>query len=269
MTLPAPRLAGAALTAASAFWWVMALLGQWAFLIYIVAFYGVSTAGGNLQLWKRNTFLFKGYVPGDTAGNLAFAAHALLAAYVAFGGALQLIPQIRRHAPRFHRWNGRVFMVTALGVSLTGFYMVWVRHANPFLEGAIATSLNGVLIIAFAVLAWRAILAGDIARHRRWALRLFIVANGQWFIRIGFFTWIMFTQLAGTGKHIGPFILVWNFACYLLPLAVLEFYLRVKESRRAGPRYAMASALVVLTLLMSVGIFGIAMFMWWPLLAKV
>jgi len=55
----------------------------------------------------------------------------------------------------------------------------------------------------------------------------------------------------------------------LLPLAVLELYLRAKE--RAGPsgRFAMAGGLVVLTALMGAGIFGVAAFMWRPLLARI
>ncbi len=58
----------------------------------------------------------------------------------------------------------------------------------------------------------------------------------------------------------------WFFGCYLLPLAVLELYLRAKESVGPSGRFAMAGGLVVLMVLMGVGIFGIATFMWRPLL---
>lgn len=94
---------------------MVAVIGQWAFLYYIVAFYGPSTFTGNFQAWTKNTFLRMSYVAGDTAGNLGCAAHALLAAVVAFGGAIQLIPQIRTRAISVHRWIGRVFLWTALG----------------------------------------------------------------------------------------------------------------------------------------------------------
>ncbi len=52
--------------------------------------------------------------------------------------------------------------------------------------------------------------------------------------------------------------------CY--PLAVLELYLRAKESAGPSGRFAMAGGPVVLTALMGVGIFGVATFMWRPLL---
>ena len=95
--------ADTALKAAAGLWFLVAVIGQWAFLYFIVAFYGPSTLQGNFEAWSKNTFLFKGYIAGDTAGNLAFAAHVLLAAVIAFGGAIQLIPQIRTRAITVHR----------------------------------------------------------------------------------------------------------------------------------------------------------------------
>jgi len=271
MAAPRTRAAYGVLTSAAALWWSMAILGQWVFLYYIATFYGGSTLQGNFAAWTKNHMLLKGYVPGDTAGNLTFAAHALLAAVIAFGGAVQLIPWIRTHAIGIHRWNGRLFLATALAVSVTGLYMIWVRHATTGGINAIGISLNGALIILFAALAWRAVRARSIDSHRRWALRTFMVANGQWFFRVGLFAWIIVNRgPVGIGKHFdGPFIVFWNFGCYLMPLAVLEVYLRAKDL--AGPRaqYAVAGGLVVLTVLMGMGIFGAYMFIWRPILALI
>jgi hypothetical protein len=33
--------------------------------------------------------------------------------------------------------------------------------------------------------AWRTALARDFTAHRRWALRVYLVANGQWIVPIG------------------------------------------------------------------------------------
>ena len=252
-----------ALKVAVRFWFIVSVIGQWAFLYYIVAFYGLSTFQGNFETWSKNKLLFKGYVPGDTAGNLTFAAHALFAAVIAFGGALQLIPRIRARAMAFLRWNGRLFLATSLGVSLSGFYMVWVRHATQGPIGAISVSLNGVLIVIFAILAWRTAIARDIDAHRRWALRTYLVANGQWFIRIGFVAWMILNH-----GHDGGFYRFWTFGSYLLPLAVLELYLRTKESASPMGRFAMAGGLIVSTLVMAFGIFGLTAFLWQQVLSK-
>ncbi|HXB54885.1 MAG TPA: DUF2306 domain-containing protein [Vicinamibacteria bacterium] len=254
-------VADAALKAAAGLWFLAAVIGQWAFLYYLVAFYGPSTFTDNFQAWNKNTFLRMAYVPGDTVGNLAFAAHALLAAVIAFGGALQLIPQIRARAISVHRWIGRVFFSTALGLSASGLYMEWVRGDRPNMEGAIAISVNALLIICFCGLAWRSAIAHEVTTHRRWALRAYLVANAQWFRRVGVFAWIILNRgPVGIGDNFdGPFIVFWDFGCYLVPLAVLELYLRAKEGAGPRGRLAMAGGLFSLTALMSVGIFGFTM----------
>ncbi len=260
-------VADTVLKTAAGFWFVVAVIGQWAFLYYLVTFYGPSTLTGNFQAWTRNTFLRMSYVRGDTAGNLAFAAHALLASVIAFGGAIQLIPQIRARAISVHRWNGRVFFATTLGLSVSGLYMEWVRGDRENTTSGLAISLNAVLIILFIALAWRSARTHEISAHRRWALRTYLVANAQWFTRVGFLAWMIIRGLLGGAESLdGPFGSFLNFGCYLVPLAVLELYLHATENAGPHGRFAMAGGLVVLTVLMGVGIFGIATFMWWPLL---
>jgi uncharacterized membrane protein len=249
-------IADVSLKAAVWLWFLVAMIGQWAFLYYILAFYGRSTFSGNFQAWSKNTFLQKGYIAGDTSGNLAFAAHALLAAIIAFGGALQLVPQIRTRAISLHRWMGRIFFVTAFGLSASGLYVLWFHGAPPNPIHGLAISVNAVLIIAFIVLAWRSVRKREISIHRRWALRTYLAANAQWFTRVGIMVWLIASRklLAFGGRFDGAFFLLWDFGCYLVPLAILELYLYA--NRRAGPsgRFAVAGGLIVLTLVMGVGI---------------
>jgi tetratricopeptide (TPR) repeat protein len=55
-----------------------------------------------------------------------------------------------------------------------------------------------------------------------------------------------------------------TFAQYLVPLAVLELYLRAKESGSAAGRFAMATGLFLLTLALAAGIFVVTMAVWVP-----
>jgi hypothetical protein len=260
-----------ALSVAVAAWFAVALAGQWAFLYYVASFYGVSTLRGNFAAWHANPALLKGYVPGDLAGNLSFATHVLLAISVTFGGALQAIPQIRSHVPALHRWNGRIFLVTAIGGALSGFYMIWVRGSRANAIAGVATSLDGLLILAFATLAWRAARARDYVRHRRLALRTWMAASAVWFQRVGVFGWIWVNHapVGMTKQFDGWFDLSWNFGCYLVPLAVLEIYLRVRERAGAGGRVALATVLLLLTALMGVGVFASYAYVWSPVLGRV
>lgn len=253
------------LSAAARFWFVIAVAGQWMFAFYVAAFYGGAAARGDLQAW--NKVMPHGHVPGDTAGNVAIAMHLLLAVIVIVGGPLQLIPRIRSHAPTFHRWNGRVYLPAVFVTSLAGLYMVWSRGTVGDFVQHLGITLDAALIMLFAALALRYALARDFRTHRRWALRLFMVVNGVWFFRVGMMFWI-FVNKGPAGfdpeTFTGPFLSFWSFADYLLPLAVLELYLRTRDKAGARGRFAMATALFVLTIAMGIGIFVATMAMWLP-----
>ena len=240
--LTAPGPAEAALRAAAGLWFLVTVLGQWVFLYRIVGQYGVATVSGRFQDWEKHNELFKGYVAGDWIGNLTFASHVTLAAVVTLGGLLQLVPQIRAHAIAVHRWTGRIFLVSAAVVSVGGLYMVWVRHATFGPVNSVGVSLNAVLNLLCITATWRAVRAGDIARHRRWALRTFMVVSGVFFKRVA----------TGPGWF-------FEFASYLIPLAILEFYLRAKASRSANAKLAMAIFMLAVVVYVCFGTIRFAM----------
>jgi Predicted membrane protein (DUF2306) len=250
------------------FWFVVAMIGQWLFACYVVAFYDVPTVQGNFEAWKRNKMVPHGYVAGDVMGNLQFAGHVLLAGVMTLGGTLQLIPALRARVPLLHRWTGRMYIVTAIALSLGGLYMVWISGRRNHLTGGVAISLDAVLIIVCGVMAWRYAMARDFAAHRRWALRTFVVASGVWFMRIGYMAWILINQapVGINDTSTGVFDLFWLFASFLLPLAVLEAWLRIGKNGSTQARFALAGVLVIATLVTGIGIFGAYMMMWRPLL---
>lgn len=252
----------AALRTSAAFWLLVALIGQWAFFYYIVAFYGGSIVTGEFEIWNRLEALsgHASYQAGDTIGNAAFGAHALGAGIVALGGALQLIPFVRRKWPVFHRWNGRVFLFTVTALSLSGFYLVFTRRF-PDSFNDWATPMNGVLILTFAGLALNFALKRNIAVHQRWAMRLYLVSNAQWFTRVGVFGYFVISTVLGhTPSFKDWFFPFWTWGCFLVPLAVLELYFFAQD--RGGPvlRIATGAGLVLLTLAMAAGMFAFTMF---------
>lgn len=260
---------GGALDAAAKLWFAAAFAGQALFAIYILAAYVPTTLSGDFAAWNENKMLMKGFVPGDTVGNLAFAAHVLLAAVVTFGGTLQLVPQIRARAPAVHRWIGRSFMTTAILASLVGLYMTWGRGTTDSLPNAIAISLDAVLILAFAGLAWRTAMQRDFVSHRKWAMRTFVVANAVWFLRLGVVTYGLLKKPFGeAAPSMGEFFDAWNFGCYLVPLAILELYFLAKAKGGPSAQRAMAAGLVVTTAAMAIGIAGTWFGMFAPVLAK-
>lgn len=244
----------------AAIWLATMLLAQWAFFYYIAAFYGASVASGELETWNRlAAFGRRPYVEGDGVGNAAYAGHALGAGIIALGGALQLIPWIRARFPTFHRWNGRLFLATVVVLSLSGFYLVWVRGSSPTRLDASGTSVNGVLILACAAAAYTTARRRDFRAHREWAMRLYLVSNGQWFLRIGVFAYFVASRAAGqTVNFSDPFFSFWKFGCFLVPLALLELYFRARRSGRLWVRNSTSGVLVAATLVMAMGtlVFG-------------
>ncbi|WP_229374339.1 DUF2306 domain-containing protein [Fibrella rubiginis] len=167
----------------------------------------------------------------------------------------------------FHRWNGRLFILTAFAMSLDGLYLTWARGSAANLVGAIGISLNAVLIALCATMTWRYARLRQLDRHRQWALRTYLLVNGVWFFRVMLMAWILLNGgPVGMSHGNGPVDLLLAFADSLLPLAVLDLYLRSQKSRRSPQKVVMAIVLGLLTLLMGVGIFGAFKALWSPLL---
>ncbi|RTR27192.1 DUF2306 domain-containing protein [Shewanella atlantica] len=246
-------------------WFAVTVMGQWLFAAYVAIFYGGVTFSGDLAGW--NKVMPHGYVAGDTIGNLAVGMHLFLALVVLIGGPLQLIPQIRSYAPKFHRFNGRIYILTAFILSLGGLFMVWTRGVAGGEIGKYSISLNAILIMMFAGMAVYHAIKRDIKTHRRWALRLFIAMGGVWFFRIGLMLWLMVHQ-APVGfdpkTFEGPFLSFLGFAQYLIPLAVAQLYFAASDSKNPKYKLAISLGLVVLTLAMAGGIFAASMGMWLP-----
>jgi hypothetical protein len=254
-----------ALDASAKLWFLVTALGQWLFAAYVAAYFGPLLLRDGID-GLRATELANGFIPGDTVGNFAVAGHLVLAAFIMSAGPLQLIPQIRARFPALHRGLGRSYMLSVVASGAAGLYLIWTRPLFGPLVNNIATSLDGVLIIAFAAIALRYAIARDISTHRRWALRLFMVASSVWFLRIGFRVWTFLTGGVGIDDKTfsGPFVFGWHFGQYLLPLAILEIYLRARDAGSAAARLTVAGGLLVVTVLMAIGIFLVTTKSWLP-----
>lgn len=246
-------------------WVITALAGQAFFGAYVMAFYGGAAWRGQWQGW--NQVLAYGFKPGDTLLNVVLGIHLLFAVMILVGGALQLSPGVRRHAPAVHRWNGRLYLLLAAALALGGLARVWLRGAVGDLTQHVAITVNALLILLMAWSAWRAIRRGRMDVHRRWALRLFLVVSGVWFFRIGLSLWLVLNQgPAGFNPDTfsGPFLTFLSLAQYVLPLLVLEAYFWVQRQRARRGSQLMTAVLACCTLLTAAGSAAAAMVLWLP-----
>ncbi|WP_298162035.1 DUF2306 domain-containing protein [Brevundimonas sp.] len=264
---PVKRVAAGALRWAGILWFIVAAIGQAAFISFILAFYGTRTASGDYAGWNDKP-LIDGYIAGDATGNFIFAAHVLLASVVTFAGLMQLVPWIRRAFPMLHRWSGRTFLVVAGFMALSGFWLTLVRGTSLSNVSSAAIVIDGLLILVFGALAWRNAIRRRFDQHRVWAMRTFMAVSGVWFLRVGIMGWVLVNQgpVGMSDSLSGPADIVIVFGSYLIPLVLLELYFRAGRSAHAAPKFLTAAIVLVAAAFTAIGVFGTIALMWGPYL---
>ena len=245
------------------FWFILTLIGQWVFALYILMYPVYLIIKKGLQ-GMADTHMPNGYIEGDNLGNGILGLHLVIAIIIIGGGPLQLIPQIRTNFPGFHRWLGRAYLTSVVIAAIGGFYLIWTRPRPSFgsIFQEMAISLEAVLIIVFALLTYKHALNRSIRVHRKWAIRLFLVASGVWFLRIGYMGWYFIEEIIGFKfEH---FFEYWSFGSYLVPLGTYELYLQTTKRKTAGLNMAMAIVLFLFSCMMGLGIFIATKSMWFP-----
>ena len=260
-----PVLAARLLRWSAAAWFVVAAVGQVAFIGFILAFYAVRTLTGNFAAWNDKP-LIDGYIAGDRSGNLVFAAHVLLASVVTLAGLIQMLPWVRRRRPRAHRLLGRAFLIIACVMALSGAWLVLVRGSYLSQVSSVAILGNGALILVFSSLAWRRAVQRRFDEHRLWAMRSFMVVSGVWFLRVGLMGWVLLNHgpVGMTDDMSGPADTAMTFGSYLIPLALLEVYRIAGRGGAAAIKLGGALLLALATLYTAVGVFGAVAMMWAP-----
>jgi uncharacterized membrane protein len=263
LSVPAFRLnpsAAGTLQAAAGLWFTVAFAGQVIFATSTALFYSMTALRGDMGAWNKH--LVHGYTAGDPVGNTALIIHILCAVLVIFSGSIQFVPAIRRRAPVWHRWNGRVYIAAAFSIAVFGLYLLMSRGSGMTPLQEAGTALLGVLVMLCAAMALRHALRRDFATHRRWAWRLYLLVCSTLFIRSGVALAAM--VVAGTGAFDlsvlkGGVLTFMIYGQYIVPLAVLELYFWTQRRGGRAAKLAMAGGLVAISLIMSAGVAAASM----------
>ncbi len=250
---------------AMASWFVIALIGQLVFILYISSFYGRAALAGDLSQWNR--VLPVGYIPGDTMHNLALSIHLALAVLITISGALQLAPQIRNNYRSFHRINGKFYFLMAVVTSCAGTYMIWTRDKPGDLSQDLGVTFNAILIVLCTLMAYRNAAKRNFRAHQEWALRLFLTVSGTWFFRIGLFFWLTIHQgpVGFDPKSFsGPFLSILSFAQSLLPLIIVELCFAAKRSKQKLMTFCASIAVIISCVVIGIGITSASLGLWLP-----
>ena len=242
-------------------WYASAAIGLGAFLVYVIGNYGADILSPSNAADKSS------FIPNDTVGNIFLATHLSLAMLVISVGMLQLVPALRASFPAFHRWNGRLFLVSAMACSLAGQYLIFTRDIPGNLIMDLGTSSAGILVLVFSALTYKTARARKFQQHRKWAIRLFMVANAGWFFRIGLMLWLAINQ-GPVGMDMktftGPALIFISYAQFLLPLAVVQLYFYAQSLNNNAVKISVGLLILVLTIATFAGVAAASMMMWFP-----
>lgn len=106
---------------------------------------------------------------------LPVAVHIVSATAYLVLGAFQLAPTYRRRHLRRHRLTGRVLAPAGVAAALSGMWMAFA-YDIPSPSGMALAGVRGVAgaaMVASIVLGVRAVVRGDVGRHRAWMIRAY------------------------------------------------------------------------------------------------
>jgi len=90
-------------------------------------------------------------------------------------GPSQFSSTIRAHHLRWHRWNGRIFVICGLLIGISALVMSFVMPAIGGFNQAAATTLFGTFFLFALCKAFWHIRRREVALHREWMIRAFSI----------------------------------------------------------------------------------------------
>ncbi|MEL6657603.1 MAG: DUF2306 domain-containing protein [Bacteroidota bacterium] len=102
----------------------------------------------------------------------AFYVHVLTSIFVLLAGFTQFSKSVIQKYPAVHRLVGRLYVIIIICLSGPAGFLLAIK-ANGGWSSQLAFSVLAVLWWVFTFLAWRKIMAGDLAAHRSFMLRSF------------------------------------------------------------------------------------------------
>jgi uncharacterized membrane protein len=90
-------------------------------------------------------------------------------------GPLQFSSAIRARHLRWHRWNGRVFVICGMVIGISALVMSFAMPAIGGFNQAAATTLFGTFFLVALCKAFWHIRQREVALHREWMIRAFAI----------------------------------------------------------------------------------------------
>lgn len=234
------------------------------FGLYILAFYASSLYKGNLERW--NNILPGMYQEGSATATTGLGLHFATGAVILLLGSIQLIETIRIRYPVFHRWIGRIYVLSSLLAAIGGLIFITVKGTVGGTVMSIGFSIYGLLMFISGIETYRHAAAGNIDKHRAWALRLYALAIGSWLYRMDYGFWALLADGMGHSSSFeGPFDKVMSFFFYIPNLLVAQVFIQ-SRNYKISPWLNLISTILLLfmTAFLVLGTYYFTKIYWGP-----
>lgn len=240
--------------------WVSAGL----FGLYILAFYAAALLGGDLQKW--NKILPGLYQPGSAAATTGIGLHFATGGIILLLGSIQLIEAIRVRYSAFHRWVGRIYVLSSLLAAIGGLVFIIAKGTVGGTVMNIGFGLYGVLMFIAGIETYRHARARRIDKHRAWALRLYALAIGSWLYRMDYGFWLLLADGMGHVRNFtGPFDRVMSFFFFIPNLLLAEVLIRSRNYKTSSfLKLGSSLLLLLMTAFLLLGTYYFTKFYWGP-----
>lgn len=207
-------------------------------LVGLVVFLSLDFVGHSLALgWRGLTRDLSAesrlYWPEAPLATAAMFLHMVGGAALTVLAPVQLVGPIRRRWPRLHRRSGYLVAGLALVTGAAGLFYIGSRGTVGGPEMSVAFALYGA---ALAAAGLGAVVNARSARfdvHRRWALRLAVLALGSWIYRMHYGIWFVTTGGTGVEPDFSGLFDRVNIWAFYVPYLVLLELVFLRERRRA------------------------------------
>lgn len=226
--------------------WSSALL----FGLYIVGYYALALMTGEAQRW--NDVLPGLYQENKMLATTGIGVHFLAGGIILILGCLQLLHSVRQKWPALHRLMGRIYILACIFTSIGGLVFILLNGTIGGWLMDMAFGLYGMLMLICAIQTFRFAYKREAVTHRAWAIRLFSLAIGSWFYRMGYGFWFLLMGSVGhTATFDGAFDQFMNFFFFLPNLLVAQMVIGGWKPQNA-----------VLKLSTSLGLVAVILYVW-------
>lgn len=144
----------------------------------------------------------------------------------------QFSQRFRTRYIKTHRLLGKIYVLSILISSLVAIYLTWTSALAVHWTWAVALQGLGLAWILTTLMAYITVKRGDLAAHRSWMLKSFIVTFVAVSFRVIYFDIIPFNAL-GTFVERAP-TLVW--LSWSVPILIVDFIIQLRKYSNALKR---------------------------------